>query len=205
MPLLNPLGYQRNWRYPDAAVYSETRPGSSVGDSDHLLPNESGAARREAPACRQAGMLTAKILELARDYPPLLSLDLHEDNLLEKGYVYSQGERGAEDPVALEIVAFFLRHRFPILMQGTTRFGEAVKGGIVSGIKDGSIDELISAPIVIANHSPQRGPGGRSVLVLETSSMNTPLADRVRIHASVLASLESLWETANAGRKKEAP
>jgi len=201
MPLLNPLGYQRNWRYPDAAVYSETKPGSSVGDSDHLLPGEGGGPRRETPACRQAGMLTAGVLELARDYPPLLSLDLHEDNLLEAGYLYSQGERGADDPVAREIVALFLRNQFPILMEGTTRFGEAVKRGIVGGVKDGSIDELLSAPTVIVGRSPQKGPAGHSVLVLETSSMNTLLADRIKVHTAVIASLDSLWESAKTGRK----
>ncbi len=201
MPLLNPLGYQRNWRYRDAAVYSETNPGSSVGDSDHLLPAEAGGSRRETPACPQAGMFTARVLELAHDYPPMLSLDLHEDNMLSRGYLYSQGARGADDPVAGELVAMLLRHHFPILMEGKTRFGEAVRRGIVSGVKDGSIDELLSAPIVIVNHSPQRGPAGLSVLVLETSSMNTLLPERVRVHATVIASLESLWEAARATDK----
>jgi hypothetical protein len=201
MPLLNPLGYQRNWRYPDAAVYSETKPGSSVGDSDHLLPGERGGPRRETPACRQARMLTTRVLELAREYPPLLSLDLHEDNLLKAGYLYSQGERGVDDPVAREIVELFLRHQFPILTEGTTRFGETVKGGIIGGVKDGSIDELISAPTVIVDRSPRKGPSGCSVLVLETSSMDTPLADRVKVHTAVLSSLETLWEAAKTGRK----
>ncbi len=199
MPLLNPLGYQRNWRYPDAAVYSETKPGSSVGDSEHLLPGQGGGPRREGPACRQAGLLTARVLELARDYPPVLSLDLHEDNLLRKGYLYSQGTRGADDPVAAEMMALLLRHKFPILTEGTTRFGEAVKGGIVSGVNDGSIDELISAPTVIVNHHPRKGPSGGSVLVLETSAMDTPLSDRVKVHATVIGSLESLWRIAKAG------
>jgi hypothetical protein len=199
MPLLNPLGYQRNWRYPDAAVYSEAKPGSSVGDSEHLLPGQGGAPRRDGPACRQAGLLTARVLELARDYPPVLSLDLHEDNLLRKGYLYSQGTRGADDPVAAEIMALLLRHQFPILMEGTTRFGEAVKGGIVSGVNDGSIDELISASTVIVNHIPRKGPSGGSVLVLETSAMDMPLSARVKVHATVIGSLESLWRNAKAG------
>jgi hypothetical protein len=198
MPLLNPLGYQKDWRYPDAAVYSKSKPGSSVGDSDHLLPGDDGKARRPAPSSRQAGLLTAKVLALARDYPPVLTLDLHEDNMLTKGYIYSQGRLGAEDPVALKITEIFLRHRFPILMEGTTRFGEAVRKGIVSNIKDGSIDELLSAPVVLVNGSPQKGPYGESVLVLETSSMHTPLAARMKVHATVLASLGSLWEIAEA-------
>jgi hypothetical protein len=200
MPLLNPLGYQRNWRYPNAVAYSERNPGTSVGDSDHLLPTEQGRPRQPAPACRQADLLTARVMELARDYPPVLSLDLHEDNLLSQGYVYSQGARGAEDPVAEAIVELFRRHQFPILEDGKTRFGETVRHGIVSVVKDGSIDELLSAPTVLVKGAWRPGPGGRSVLVLETSSMNTALPDRKKAHATILASLESLWQRAKAAR-----
>jgi hypothetical protein len=206
MPLLNPLGYQKDWRYPDAAVYSKSKPGSSVGDSDHLLPGKQGKARRPEPSSRQAELLTAKVLALARDYPPVLTLDLHEDNMLAKGYIYSQGRFGAEDPAALKITGIFLRHGFPILMEGTTRFGEAVRNGVVSNVNDGSIDELLSAPTVVVNGSPQKGPYGGSILVLETSSMHTPLAARIRVHATVLAALGSLWDIAEAASAhKHAP
>jgi len=195
-PLLNPAGYQRNWRYPDAATYSKTAPGTSVGDSDHLLPDDKGRPRSPSPACRQAGMLTAKILELSRDYPPLLSVDMHEDNLLREGYVYSQGKYGADDPAARAVVKIFGDSGFPILMRGTTRFDEAVSAGIVSGVKDGSIDELLSAPRVILNGKAAKGPAGQSILVLETSSMNTQLTERKRIHAKVIQSLKLLWNIA---------
>jgi hypothetical protein len=200
LPLLNPLGYQRNWRYPDVPVYSEAQPGSSVGDSDHLLPDDKGAPRRKAAACRQAALLTTRVVELAREYPPMLSLDLHEDNLLEKGYLYSQGRDGASDRVAQALVRLFVRNRFPILTEGKTRFGESITGGIVSATKDGSIDELISAPAIILNGVAQKGPSGRSVLVLETSSMHTPLAERKKLHATVLASLEEFWRLVSAER-----
>jgi hypothetical protein len=143
-------------------------------------------------------MLTSRVLELARDYPPVLSLDLHEDNLLEKGYLYSQGRDGASDAVAQAIVRLLVRHRFPVLMEGKTRFGESVTGGIVSATKDGSIDELLSAPKILLNGIAQNGPSGKSVLVLETSSMDTPLAERKKVHATVLASLEEFWRLATA-------
>jgi hypothetical protein len=196
MPMLNPLGYQRNWRYPDVAVYSAANPGSSVGDSDHMLPDDQGKARRAEPVCRQAGRLTAKVVALAREYPPALSLDLHEDNLLKEGYLYSQGPAGAADPVAEAIVGLFRSREFPILMDGTTRFGETVRRGVVSGTRDGSIDELISAPAVIIGGGRHKGPAGRSVLVLETSSMDTPLRGRVVVHATILGSLDTLWAIA---------
>jgi hypothetical protein len=197
LPLLNPLGYQQNWRYPDAAVYSATGPGSSVGDSDHLLPDAGGKARRPAPACRQSAMLTARVLELARAYPPRLVLDLHEDNLLQKGYLYSQGRDGVGDPAARAMITLLHKEGFPILREGKTRFGETVKDGIVHVTQDGSIDELLSAPAIVVNGTRRQGPAGTSVLVLETSSMNTPLAARKKIHATVLAALGELWEKAN--------
>jgi hypothetical protein len=202
LPLLNPLGYQRNWRYPNVAVYSESTPGSSVGDSDHVLPDEAGSARRPAPACPQSGLLARKVLELARDYPPILTLDLHEDSLLDKGYLYSQGPRGENDPIAREIVALFVDNQFPILMEGTTRFGEAVKGGIISGARDGSIDELLSAAVVIVDGSAQKGPSGSTVLVLETSCKGTKLAERKIVHKKVLELLPQLWEKARAFLKE---
>ncbi len=195
-PLLNPLGYQRNWRYPNAAVYSKSAPGSSVGDSDHLLADDKGKPRSPHPACRQAGLLTARVLELARVYPPLLAIDLHEDNLLSQGYIYSQGALGAEDPVAQAVVRLFREHGFSILMEGRTRFDEEVNGGIVSGVKDGSIDELLSSPTVLVSGKPAAGPGGRSVLVVETSSMNSRIGERKRVHSTVIASLPSLWRFA---------
>ncbi len=39
LPLLNPHGYARNWRYLNVAVYSESVDGHSVGDSSHVLPS----------------------------------------------------------------------------------------------------------------------------------------------------------------------
>jgi hypothetical protein len=196
MPLLNPLGYQRNWRYPNAAAYSETAPGASVGDSDHLLPDRRNRPRSPRPACPQAASLTAKVLSLVREYPPVLVLDLHEDNLLQKGYIYSQGKRGADDPVARLLVELLVRNEFPILTTGKTRFGETIIGGIVAGVTDGSIDELLSAPAIVLNGSPQKGPSAPSVLVLETSSMDMPLPARKKVHATVLGALKQLWTAA---------
>jgi hypothetical protein len=196
MPLLNPLGYQRNWRYPDVAIYSERNPGSSVGDSDHLLPDDKGKPRRALAVSRQARSVTTRVVDLARVYPPVLALDLHEDNLLRQGYLYSQGATGANDPAAAAIVAIFRKHGFAILMSGKTRFGETVRDGIVSGVKDGSIDELLSAKEILVGGSRRAGPAGRSILVLETSLMNTPLADRQKVHETILDSLEALWALA---------
>lgn len=195
LPLCNPLGYYRNWRYPDAEKYSETRPGSSVGDSDHLLPDEKGGPRRAAPISPECAALTSKVLELSRDYPPRVSLDMHEDDRVARGYLYSQGRAGADDPVARDIVRIFLGHGFPIQLDGETRFGETIRGGIISGVRDGSIDELLGAPTVLVKGVRQEGPGAQSAIVLETSSMKTPLAQRVKVHGTVLEAAGSLWDS----------
>ena len=69
LPLLNPQGYARNWRYLNVPVYSETVDGQSVGDSSHLLPSaaDPGRARAAAPSSPEADAITAFILrQLAR-------------------------------------------------------------------------------------------------------------------------------------------
>ncbi|MDQ7823997.1 MAG: hypothetical protein RDV48_14450 [Candidatus Eremiobacteraeota bacterium] len=196
MPLLNPLGYCRNWRYPDAEKYSDENPGRSVGDSDHLLLDEKGKPRRSGPLSPQCAALTAKVLELARDYPPVLTMDYHEDNELEKGYLYSQGKKGADDPVAREIVRIFQVNHFPLKMKDETRFGEVIREGIIADVKDGSIDELLGAGRIFLKGASAPGPSAKSVIVLETSSMNTPLEARKKVHATVLKASERLWRIA---------
>jgi hypothetical protein len=196
MPLCNPLGYCRNWRYRDAPSYSEESPGSSVGDSDHLLPDEKGKPRRATPVSPQCDSLTGKVLALSQEYPPLLTLDFHEDDELDEGYIYSQGILGAEDPVAKQIVRIFKENRFSIRLDGQTRFGEKIRDGIIADAKDGSIDELLGSERILASGVPKKGPSARSVIVLETSSMRLPLEERKKVHAAVLRDAERLWRLA---------
>ena len=58
LPLLNPQGYARNWRYLNVATYSKDVDGQSVGDSSHLLPaadDPTAAARRGRVESRGGG------------------------------------------------------------------------------------------------------------------------------------------------------
>lgn len=184
LPLCNPAGYSKGWRYPDSP---ERGKGHSVGDSDHLLPGKDGKPRLPRPASPQAAALTAKVLDLARDYPPVLSVDLHEDDRLSAGYIYSQGPRGCADPAAKAVLARMRELGYPIKLSGKTDFDEAIQDGVVCGVSDGSIDELIaSAP----------GPAGRSVIVVETSSMKMGLERRVRLHRAVIRMLPGLFRAA---------
>ena len=99
LPLCNPQGYARNWRYLDMPTFSDTQDGQSVGDSSHLLPDSAEPSRPRAAAASspEADALTRYVVETSSSFPPRISIDLHEDDLVSAGYVYSQGELGIAD------------------------------------------------------------------------------------------------------------
>jgi predicted deacylase len=196
-PLCNPVGYLRGWRYPDAA---ERRLGHSVGDSDHLLLDKAGKPRLPAPASPQSAALTAKVRELARDYPPVLSVDLHEDDSLPAGYIYSQGRAGCADPAAKAVLAKMRQLKYPVKLSGQTDFDEKIRGGIICDVNDGSIDELVAAAQVYAEGRVQAGPAGGSVIVVETSSMKAALPRRARLHRAIIGMLAELFSAAGKPR-----
>ena len=198
LPLCNPMGYLYNWRYPSLCRQNAAQEGLSVGSAEHYLPAPERPAEPRAaqPPSAEARALTASALETACPYPPLLVLDLHEDEYerFPKAYVYSQGERGTQDPVAQEIVALLCAEGFAVPQEGRTRFGEAIIRGVVGPVQDGSLDELLAARRVIAREGETRpGPAARSVIVVETPTSDTPLAPRVRAHGRILRHLERLW------------
>lgn len=201
IPLCNPQGYARNWRYLNMPVYSEMEEGHSVGDSSHLLPDpvRPGQPRAAAPSSPEADALTAYVLRTAAAYPPLISIDLHEDDLLAAGYVYSQGELGAGDPLAAAAVQVLTEHGIPIQLEGRTRFDEAISGGIIGPVADSSIDELLSAPAVIVGGKSRPGPAARTVLVFETPAGDLGLDQRVAAHAALLRRLAARIAAAYGG------
>jgi hypothetical protein len=191
MPLLNPQGYARNWRYLNLPVYDAASDGHSVGDSSHLLPDADAPGRPRAPAASspEADAITRYVLARSADYPPQVSIDLHEDNLIHEGYVYSQGLRGAADPLAAEAVAVLRENGVPIKAGGSTRFGETIDGGIIGPVTDGSIDEFMSAAAVIVDGLARPGPQAQTVLVFETPAAALPLEQRVAAHAALISRL----------------
>jgi len=190
LPMLNPHGYARNWRYLNTPVYSETVEGHSVGDSSHLLPDrEHPDQPRAAALSPEAEAITSYLLETARTYPPRYSIDLHEDNLIGDGYVYSQGALGAQDPLASAAVRILRQNNIGVMMSGQTRFGEDIAGGIIGPVTDSSIDELISARHLVVGGQPVSGPGAETVLVFETPADNLSLAQRVNAHADLIRQL----------------
>ena len=201
LPLLNPQGYARNWRYLNVATYSESVDGQSVGDSSHLLPAAGDPARARAAAASspEADAITAWILARQADYPAWISLDLHEDNLIDEGYVYSQGAHGATDELAKVAVAVLREHGVPIKMGGATRFDEPIENGVIGPVTDSSVDELMSAREVVAGGARRRGPGAETVLVLETPAAALPLPQRVAAHAALLRALATRLLVSDGG------
>ena len=201
MPLLNPQGYVRNWRYLNVAVYSESFDGQSVGDSSHLLPSAENPlqARAGAPSSPEADAITAFVLRHVVDYPPMISIDLHEDNLINEGYVYSQGAEGADDELALAAVGVLRESGVPIKLDGATRFDEPIVRGIVGPVTDSSIDELMSAREVVHGGSTRPGPAAHTVLVLETPAAALPLPQRVAAHAALLRRIAAYLMSAPDG------
>jgi hypothetical protein len=201
LPLLNPQGYARNWRYLNVATYSAEVDGHSVGDSSHLLPSPDDPARPRSPAASspEAAAITAWILARQADYPAVISLDLHEDNLIHEGYVYSQGVHGAKEELALTAVGVLRDAGVPIKMDGRTRFDEPVSRGIIGPVTDSSIDELMSARQVLVDGKPHPGPAAGTVLVLETPAAALPLGQRVAAQAALLELLSKYLVTTTSG------
>jgi hypothetical protein len=191
LPLNNPQGYAHNWRYLNTPTWSPDIDGHSVGDSSHLLldPDQPSAARAPAASSPEAAAITAYILRLAEQYPPALSIDLHEDDLISEGYVYSQGKTGAADPRAALAVRTLRDNGIALKMAGETRFGEPIEGGIIGPVTDSSIDELMSAPTVIVDGEARPGPGAHTVLVFETPAKDIELQRRVAAHVALLKAL----------------
>lgn len=194
LPLLNPHGYARNWRYLNTPVYSASVDGASVGDSSHVLPESAQAsvARAAAASSDEAGALIEYIATTMQTYPPSHSIDLHEDNLIDAGYVYSQGELGAGDPLSIEAVATLRESNIPIKMDGETRFGESIVNGIVGPVIDSSVDELMSSNEILIDGQRVKGPGAKTVLVVETSAGNTALSRRIEAQMTLVRRLLAL-------------
>jgi hypothetical protein len=191
VPLANPWGYARNWRYLNLPAWSAEQEAQSVGDAAHWLPDpaEPGVARANAASSPEAAALTEWVLALANTYPPRWSIDLHEDNLIHAGYVYSQGLEGADDPLAARAVAVLREHGITVQMEGETRFEEAIVDGIVGPVEDSSIDELLSAREVIGPGGLQPGPAAHTVLVFETPAAALSLEQRVVAHRALIEAL----------------
>ncbi len=215
IPVCNPRGYRNNWRYPNTAERDWRKGGYSVGDSEYLLPDTgAGVAPRAArPPGPETRALTEFVLREAASFPPRLVLDLHEDELSTAGgYIYSQGTQADANPVGAEIVRLLQSSGIPLRLSGRTRFGEPIAGGVISRddkglpIRDGSIDELLSAATVFSDGTAVRGPHAPTVIVVETPAFaGSKLHLRVAAQGAVVASLARLWRLSASVPAGDAP
>jgi len=186
IPLCNPIGYIKKQRHPNNNL------DLSVADSDHFLINSQNIARQKIPSNPTCFSLTKYIITIAKKYPPLISLDFHEDALSTTGYIYSQGTAGAKEKLAKKILEILKNNKIPIKRNSKTRFNEKIINGIVGRQKDGSIDELISAKKIIVNNKIVSGPNGKKVFVIETPATNVLLKKRIKAHKAVIDFLDIL-------------
>ncbi len=203
LPLCNPKAYRSNWRYPNTAERDFRKGGYSVGDAEYLLPDLSAgrSPRAARPVGPEAEALTSYVLRLSQSYPPLLVLDLHEDELSKDGgYIYSQGKDPRNSRAGAEIIRLLQASGIPIRLTGKTRFGEQVEDGMINHddqglpVRDGSIDELFASTTVFRNGAAEPGPSAPTVIVVETPAFSgSELPKRVDAQAAILDRLAALW------------
>lgn len=208
LPLCNPRGYRNNWRYPNTPARDWRHGGYSVGDAGSLLPDPADETRPRdpAPSGPEAQALTRFVLRLADAYPPRLVIDLHEDELSTAGgYIYSQGARPDDDRVGAAVLRRLQSSGIPIRASGRTRFGEPIEDGVIrrndrgEPIRDGSIDELFAAPVLIVDGERRPGPAAATVIVVETPAFaGSRLELRVAAQGAVVRDLARLWSLSGA-------
>ena len=194
-PLCNPKGYWRDWRYLDNR---RGERGKSVADSEHLLLNAANKPRRKLPKSLQADALTKEVINLSKTHPPLLTIDFHEDELIkEEHYIYSHGKDGFKDPVVKEIVRLFQENGLQFMKHGKNWFGENIKDGIIYGIHDGSIDELLSAEKIFLNGKVTKKQAAKSVIIIETPIKGAPIEERIKTDELIIKSFGNFWRIRN--------
>jgi len=201
MPLLNPAGYYKNWRFHHVERSLERL---NVTDCRHLIGSVGNPRKAilDNPVHEIADISTKYILKLLNSYPPLVFFDLHEDELLSEGYVYSQGILDSRDPVAAKTVEFLVKSGVPLKMSGQTRFpGERIIDGLVTDevggrVRDGSIDEFIANDEYFDEGKIVSKPQAKTSIVTESPAAGSlTLEDRIRAQESILTHLEELWQT----------
>ena len=130
------------------------------------------------------------MVEWAKDYPPALILNLHEDDEAFQYpgfYLYHYGE---DKRIPQLVVNAVRKERLPIApSEDETWEMERIENGVIVAsyetLGDPNIDEFASGVL------------GAEVIVAETPSLVWPVKARLRAHAAVLSTLPTLWELVN--------
>jgi len=189
LPICNQKGYFLGWRYPNAKKWQKGKPARSVGSSEHFLL-KGNQARIKKPLCKEAKKITNFVIN--NNYPPLFSLDLHEDSDITKGYVYSQGKFGLNDKIAKEAIKI-LKKQQGVILNGKTDNNEKIQEGIISDAQDGSIDELFASEKIFVNNKIKQKIPAISAIVIETGS-KIPLKKRIKSQSAIIKAIPKFRE-----------
>ena len=197
IPLLNPDGYSRNWRY--ANERRDTTKGLSVTDSEHLLPkiDDPTKPRRLEAVSETTQKITRWILDTSLDRQPILVMDHHEDEMepdlqysdSKSLYSYASGESEILRPLSIIIVNCLTDNNVILTRSGTTRAGETIENGFVINTADGSVDEMLSSGQYFVDGQIHSKKPARAVFVIETTLYKDgkiPLGERVRAHRAII-------------------
>lgn len=204
MPLCNPAGYYRNWRFHDRPLSLERR---NVTDARHLLSDwvHEDRPMLAAPQTEISGRFSQFFLDLNIRFPVRLFFDLHEDTAFTEGYIYSHGYLGERDPVACACAQALLDNGVKLKMTGRTRFSkEVIHDGLVSDqngnpVRDGSIDHLAAAPYIFKNGKLVQKHAAHTSIVAETPTAGTITFDeRIRAHEAIIKNLRNFWAMVEA-------
>ena len=200
IPMPNPIGYFMHQRYPndDTGDDEKTGNGTAPNDCGYILPlHTNGGAGRRKPAypCFEAKWLAETCLGAFKTHPPRALFDLHEDDEEQNGaYLYTQGALEQEDPWPAFILGLFGVYGLEIRKSGKTRWGEKVKNGIVSGIKDGTIDEVYSSEFLVGGDGELvEGPKCPTVIVLEQPTQLETLKTRIEVYEMFLTTMIKIY------------
>lgn len=208
LPLLNPAGYYRDFRYEDE--YRDYRFGHSATDSEHyLLQSGSNKPRSETPNSLTAGEILSWVETKIKTYQPELVIDHHEDRVPEKFsdgdprnivscYVYASGKSAKTLKIAKEINSIFKKVGMPVTDRGRTRFGEDIVDGVVKNTSDGSIDEFLGVSKYFdpTSKSVKLKRPASTVIVVETVipfDQSIALSRRVHAHRQIIHSYSYFW------------
>lgn len=195
IPLLNPLGYIKDYRYFDTYRPKKGASMSSITDAEHLLPDlvDGSKPRAQKASSQYAEQALAWISNTAKKYPPLIVFDHHEDEVdhtetedINSGYTYSYCYGSPKNTADLckVITDLLVDNGFPIQRTGRTWFDEEITEGFVFNSRDGSVDEYLY-------HC-----GAKACFVIETTRDDEkpiPLNRRIKVHKEIIKSYQKMW------------
>src|SRR5258706_8077361 len=204
MPLLNPVGYRKNCRF-FRKNKGLNRLKLNVTDCRHLTPDphHPNIPYITKPVHVVSKKFTQYVIALLHRRPPHLFFDLHEDEYISRGYIYSQGCLSHHDPVAIQVIELLTNNGVPLQTKGNTRFpGEKIKNGIVTDtnghrVRDGSIDDFIASQTYFdKNLQIKNKPFAKTSIVVETPVKGPlTLTDRITVHKKIITKLNLFWTT----------